>query len=331
MERNYLYDNTKFLMIFMVVFGHSIESFIDHSVLFKVIYMNIYSYHMPVFVIISGIFSKPFLSSESLKKTIKTTLLPFLIFTFLFEIFNLILDGDISYQSKNLYPYPILWFLYSLFIWKLLLPIILNFRFPILLSICIAVAAGYFESIGDFFGISRTLYYFPFYIIGFKLVPTLFSKPIILNTSKIIWFFILIANVIFFIIFNDMSAKWLFGSWSYPKLGHFDWTAGLIRLLLFCISLVTAISILFIVSKEKNWFTCYGEKTLYVYLWHGLLIKVLLFSIGFFNLSSILPYPILLVFLLMFSFVFVMFLSSNFISKYTQEIILKPIEKYLLR
>lgn len=58
-ERDYLFDNIKGLLIFLVVFGHliSYSSFKKiHSIDF--IYLSIYIFHMPIFVFISGYFSK---------------------------------------------------------------------------------------------------------------------------------------------------------------------------------------------------------------------------------------------------------------------------------
>lgn len=331
MKRNFLLDNAKFLMIFLVVFGHLIEPFIENNVLFKVIYMNIYSYHMPVFVIISGMLAKPSFNKNEISKSIKSTLLPFIIFTLLYELINILVEGEISYQTKNLYPYPILWFLYSLFIWKLSLPIILNFRFPFLITICISIISGYFESIGDFLGISRTLYFLPFYIFGYKFMPKILSNIKVLRIPKITWIFIFIANLMFFALVNEMSAPWLFGSWSYPKLGHFYWSAGAIRLLIFSISLITAISLFFIIPKEKIWISNKGANTLYVYLWHGLCLKLVFFGISLTSITEILPILAMLLVLLFLSFILVLFLSSTFILRFTQCYILKPVNKILMK
>lgn len=56
-ERNYLFDNLKFLLIVLVVFGHSLEE-ISLAQDYAIIRAWIYSFHMPAFVFISGYFSK---------------------------------------------------------------------------------------------------------------------------------------------------------------------------------------------------------------------------------------------------------------------------------
>ena len=57
-KKHYLYfDYLKFFLIFFVVFGHMIEKYIENPVM-RAIYFFIYSFHMPVFIFISGMFAK---------------------------------------------------------------------------------------------------------------------------------------------------------------------------------------------------------------------------------------------------------------------------------
>lgn len=56
MEREYQYDNMKFILILLVVFGHLLEYI--RGDISENIYRIIYTFHMPVFVFISGYFAK---------------------------------------------------------------------------------------------------------------------------------------------------------------------------------------------------------------------------------------------------------------------------------
>lgn len=55
-SRSGLFDNIKCLLIFLVVFGHMLEPQTGGGVNF--IYLNIYSFHMPAFIFVSGWFSR---------------------------------------------------------------------------------------------------------------------------------------------------------------------------------------------------------------------------------------------------------------------------------
>ena len=49
-------DNIKVVLIFLVVFGHLIERYIDTSNTLMGILLFIYIFHMPLFIFIAGLF-----------------------------------------------------------------------------------------------------------------------------------------------------------------------------------------------------------------------------------------------------------------------------------
>ncbi len=57
-KRDSFFDNAKFILIVLVVFGHMIETFIEDNVTVYAIYKVIYSFHMPAFILVSGFFTK---------------------------------------------------------------------------------------------------------------------------------------------------------------------------------------------------------------------------------------------------------------------------------
>ena len=218
MPRNPVFDNAKFLMIFCVVFGHLIEPFMHSREIIMAIWMFIYTFHMPVFVFLAGIFAKEQPNSTDRRKDLNSLWVPLIVFTLLFEIYNYATTGQISNSTKGLIPFWILWFLSSLIIWKVALPYFTNFKFPITLSILISLAAGYFDGINYFLGISRTIYFFPFFLMGFyskdlwSIVKSIGERKYIFYTLSLIGIFILAYC------FKDQNNRWLLGSFSYKKL-----------------------------------------------------------------------------------------------------------------
>lgn len=333
MERNPLLDNAKFILIFLVVLGHMIESLISTDPIIKTIYLSIYSFHMPAFIFISGMLSKSDINQKVILKMIKSILVPFIVFTIFYELFSYITTGHISSYSKNLQPYWILWFLYSLFIWKLFLPIILSFKFPITISLVIALAAGYFESIGYFLGLSRTLYFFPFFIFGYKFtLKTLIEIKSKYKSKLYLFIFsvIIILNITFFVFYSEIQHQWLYGSYSYHQLGSEGITAGLTRLLLFFISISTVFSILMLIPDKKNKILSKGKNSLQVYVWHGFFIKVLtgtaiISAIG--NYSILISIPILFSISVLLTFI----LSCDFFAEKTDQLIINPVQLLILK
>lgn len=62
-ERNYWLDNTKFFLIFLVVIGHFLEELISNKTI-KEVFIFIYTFHIPLFIFITGFFSKNVEKSE---------------------------------------------------------------------------------------------------------------------------------------------------------------------------------------------------------------------------------------------------------------------------
>lgn len=68
-SRDSYFDNAKFLLIFLVVFGHIIRSYIHDNDALLHIYKFIYTFHMPAFILISGYFAKGFNRPGYVKKS----------------------------------------------------------------------------------------------------------------------------------------------------------------------------------------------------------------------------------------------------------------------
>lgn len=329
MLRNNVFDNAKFLMILLVVFGHLIEPIINQSEVIKTIYKSIYSFHMPVFIILAGAFTKVHISQDTILKNIKALIIPFLVFTFLYEIFNIIGAGKISHYTLAWQPYWILWFLFSMFIWKISLPIITQFKFPLLLSILISLCAGYVSDVGYFLGISRTLYFLPFFILGHKLGSSLLSNPFLIKIPRVFYFAILLINILVFWVFSDLSHQWLYGSFSYSRIGNTESFPFIIRSTIYCVSVVTSISILMLIPNWESPLSTRGQNSLYVYVWHGFFVKVAMY-LGIMQTLSNVSNIFAVVILFIASILITTLLSSPFVVDLTNRLILMPAQKILL-
>ena len=52
------WDILKFVLIFLVVLGHICDQYVKQSAAVRAIWLCIYSFHMPLFFFVSGLFSK---------------------------------------------------------------------------------------------------------------------------------------------------------------------------------------------------------------------------------------------------------------------------------
>ncbi len=133
---------------------------------------------------------------------------------------------------------------------------------------------GYSSQTGYYLGISRTLTFFPFFIVGHYLSVD-FITNIRGKIHSLYFCFTVVLVVFFFVYFSDMEPGWLWGSKPFSALGHNEWYAGFVRLILYIASFTMGISIMGILPDQLYKFTHNGSRTLMVFLWHGFIVKVL--------------------------------------------------------
>ena len=80
MKRDFYFDNAKFILMFFVVFGHLLQSYIDTDVFISYIYRLIYTFHMPAFILVSGYFAKGIYEKGYIRHITKKLIVPYVIF-----------------------------------------------------------------------------------------------------------------------------------------------------------------------------------------------------------------------------------------------------------
>lgn len=250
-------------MIALVIVGHLIEPWIQSVYGLKVLYIFIYSFHMPAFVLIAGYFAK-FTKDYSAKG------LQYLGLFFLFTLLYWPISGK-GILANLITPYWVLWFLVSLILWYVLLQLFVKLKHPILISLLVAILAGYINQIGYIASLSRTLVFFPFFLSGYYFNKDAFN---LLPKAKAIAI-IAIAFSAFMFLGKYIDHRWFYGSFPYSSLGHPEWYAGIFRTGFYTLASIMIISFLSLVPTAKRFYTFIGRHTLYIFLFHGLIIKVL--------------------------------------------------------
>ena len=88
-NRNYTFDNIKIILIFLVVFGHLINVvYTEKPFIIQIIWIIIYTFHMPLFVLISGYFSKGYSVSLKADKILTGLVIPYFVFNTIFCILD---------------------------------------------------------------------------------------------------------------------------------------------------------------------------------------------------------------------------------------------------
>ncbi|MBS4217954.1 acyltransferase family protein [Bacillus sp. FJAT-49711] len=317
-KRNYYFDNAKFILIFLVVFGHLIQSYIDSNSFFSSLYKLLYTFHMPAFILISGFFAKGIYEKGYLKKITKKLIIPYIIFQIIYSIFYFILYSKSMIKIDILNPHWSLWFLISLFCWNIML---IGFNklkpmYAVSLALLIGLLVGYIDWISNYLSLSRTFVFFPFFIVGYYLKKEHFQLLSRSRTKVLMAGTVLIVALLIFVI-PELDEKWLLGSKPYSYLESISAIALIKRMGVYTMNFLMVAGFFAFVPKRHFFFTKLGRNTLYVYLLHGFIVRA-------FRGSSIESYVYdskTLFIILFLSLLLTVILSSKLVKIATQPII----------
>lgn len=274
-QREYYFDNAKFILIVFVVFGHFIRPLIEDNELALAIYKVIYTFHMPAFILISGFFAKGIQKQGYLQKITKKLIYPYIIFQIIYSIFYFYLYSKSDFAINFLKPHWSLWFLISLLFWHIMLLLYVKMKMPyaIAISIIIGLLVGYVGWVNNYLSLSRTFVFFPLFLVGYFLKKEHFYMLIRPKYKTISFILILIVFTTFYF-YPELNEKWLLGSKPYEALERDYVLAALKRLGVYIISFIMVLSFFSFVPKRKFMFSNIGRNTLYVYLLHGFFVKL---------------------------------------------------------
>ncbi|UOR11158.1 acyltransferase family protein [Halobacillus amylolyticus] len=315
MKREALFDNAKLLLIFLVVFGHLIQPFTDGSHIMYTIYMWIYTFHMPAFILLSGFFAKGLGDKDYIVNLAKKLILPYMIFQLTYTGYFFFIGKD-GWLSGPFYPHWSLWFLFSLFCWHIMLYWFKKVPAPLgmFVAVGLGIVVGYFNDIGHMFSLSRTFVFFPFFLAGYWLTKENVKKW---RTPQVREATLLFATVVvgLIAIFPEFDSGWLLGSKSYSILGNPEF-GGLLRFGVYVIGGIMTVCILAWIPNKSYRFSVLGGRTLYVYLLHGFFIQFFR-EAGWFKVDNIFDFAGLAIV----SASIVFLLSSTSIRTLTQPVI----------
>ncbi|MDJ1133413.1 acyltransferase family protein [Streptomyces iconiensis] len=267
-DRDPFLDNAKYLTIVLVAIGHAWAPFAGNSRTTGALYMLVYAFHMPAFIVISGYLSRSFDGRpRQISRLVTGVLVPYVIFQTAYTLFMRAVDNpdrEFYYQK----PGFALWFLVALFLWRLTTPMWKNLRWPVSVSLVIAIAASVTPSIGGDLGLMRVVQFLPFFVLGLQLRPEHFrflqSRP----SRRVALPVAACAALLAYWAVPRMSSAWFGHAASVQQMGVPAWKGAVVNLALFGCSLVLTACFLAWVPRRRLWFTALGAGTLYAYLLH---------------------------------------------------------------
>ncbi|GAA0108385.1 acyltransferase family protein [Clostridium tertium] len=299
-KRYYLLDNLKVILIFFVVFGHVIEYYINDNSILMTLYIFIYIFHMPLFIFISGYLSKNFYKMK--RKAIRNLLIPYIIFNMIW--YTAVYIGTRRAMFSVLYPGWTLWYLLSLFFWRITLKYLIKFKHILLLSFIAGVLVGLIPSIGSILSISRTIVFLPFFLLGYYTTEEHLEKIKSFKSEYAITGILVFLLVAIYIVKNDLfNYKFLYNSYSYNALEVSLFEGTIFRIFLYFGAIIFSICVINLVPRKEQFFSKIGKATMNIYVFHIYLVMLVYFFIPKWNIGLlqnilILISPFIIIFIL---------------------------------
>lgn len=276
------FDNIKFLLITLVVIGHAIDSTVvaDHNAA-KAAFVFIYSFHMPLFIFISGLFvNRKKLTSQGTIQRIALFVVLGYSLKILMQLVPALFGKAVVFKLLTESGIP--WFMFAMAAFSALAYFLrdLNPRVVLGLSVVLGLFVGYDSSIGDYLFLSRIVVFFPFFWLGVILdagaVEAVTRRPgyRVVGAAAIIVF----AVVCLVWTADVYPYRSLFtGRNSFATVAKaIDGCSWLNRLIAYVISLITCAGFMAVVPHARMPFvTEGGRRSLQVYMLHGPVLQLL--------------------------------------------------------
>ena len=309
-KRNHFLDLVKACAIILVVIGHNIqcgsgENYLKEELFFdNIIFKYIYSFHMPLFMLISGYFFAYGINKEAKDifinkfKSLIVPILTWAIFPLVIFIAVKFLKNEFSIISTIRYYiyYSIhyLWFLWAVF-WCSLIVLITNkiFKDKILIYVFIFTVSFL---IPDSYNLALYKFMFPYFIIGYLYKKYNCQEKLskIYNSN----YFICISGAIFFILLyyferesyiyvskHTILNKDIINQLSIDLYRYFIGFIGSIFTLSLLIKIYNIIKKQ-IIFKENNFILTIGKNTMGIYIISGFINTYILNRV-----TSFITYP----------------------------------------
>ncbi|MQA76916.1 MAG: acyltransferase family protein [Streptosporangiales bacterium] len=266
-------DNVKFVAITLVVVGHAWGPMLAWSRSLEAAYLFLYTVHMPIFVTLSGYFSRHFTASpRQARSLVRSVVVPYLIIESAFTLYRHFGAGqDLEFALHD--PWWITWFLATLFFWRLSSPVWRVVRFPIVIAVVVSLAAGSAELTGAL-ELGRMLQYLPFFVIGLSLRREHFAW------LRTLWVRLaavpILAGAIYgaYVLAPHVSVEWVYWRQGNEALGVSYPIFALVKIAQLAATVLVLLAVISLVpGRRLPVITGFGAASMYAYLLHGFAAK----------------------------------------------------------
>lgn len=275
-ERQPLFDNAKFAAVALVVCAHTWMPLLAYDRTVAAAVLTVAAFSMPLFITLCGYFARPRPGRPQVDgpRLIGQLAVPYVVFQLLYNLVGMALERRLA-PIHLLEPRWLTWFLLSLLIWRLTVPLWTALRHPLPVAVLVAAATGVVDAFPAELAFGRTLGFLPFFVLGLVLRPEHFAllhrravrrcAPAVLAG---------VAATLWVVGPKLLNPGWLeyTDSAAQLRVGYPVWLA--VRVALGALALGAGAAFLAVLPARRTRCTALGAASLYVYLLHGLPLKL---------------------------------------------------------
>lgn len=304
------WDTLKGGLMLLVVLGHFLYNFQEGHKFINYLVDSIYMFHMPVFVFISGYFSK----SEHSRS--KEALMRLAVAYLLINGSLMLADAAIHHNINYGEPYYHCWYLLALIVWRLTIGYVAKWRWGMPVSVLLAIFVGYCEQINNVLALARVIGFYPFFVAGFlfsadkaqKLMDMSLRRRMVIAVASAL--LAMVLAIVAYKCFHYSDKDLLL--FPYESIG-----GGAGRILLFAVAGLMLVSVLQMPPPTRHvpLLTLAGRHSLTIYLLHRY------FALAFTRFCPWQSGKVIFVAAVVASFLVFVLLSSRFVHEKLQYII----------
>lgn len=273
-KRLSFWDNLKGILIFLVVLGHYLAAGAVYSgksgglwVIPQTVVALIYMFHMPLFLFVSGYFSK---NTKRAGETAGQLLVPYLLFNFLCIVLDwAFLEG--AFRNPVFYPLSHMWYLAALFLCRMSAQYWVKLRHSWFWALGLSFLCSLLQPGKDLMLLRNVLTFLPFFLLGLEIKPETVEKLRRLPQGLCVGIFLGVFGAsVCAVKFFGVTAEQLCFLTDIIPLGPGMLRAAGIMILRYLLAAVLGICLLVLTPEREGRLAKLGRNTMPVYLLHNL-------------------------------------------------------------
>lgn len=264
-QRDYLMDNIKALLLFLVAFGHTLDVYKGDGGTELYLMKYIYLFHMPMFAFITGYFTKDL--DKARNNAVQKSLIPYIIFqgvyvlmaTLMISVGLATFNSD-TFSNSLIIPSSAFYYLLAVFFWKVFAKDIMCLKHPLIITMLMGLIISVTRMKEFHVGYGAVLTLLPFFVLGMLCDANIIQK--IKSIPTVIALLILLAGIIpaTYLPYEIHSIRM-----TYSSVGFSNVQGILYRIVFYLIAVIMGIAIIRLMSVKETKFSYIGRASILVY------------------------------------------------------------------